>query len=199
MSANAPRRTVRNATLWTLAGSFALIGVIIVVSAWGQTPRGESIIENPGALIGGVIAGLGTLMGVIMPAVLRAERNSEELKEQVKNDHKKEDGTPLLLRDDLDDKHEQVLHQIALVTHTLKTVEGGLALAIELSRANAADVRGIRHDIGRLNDDVRENTRETRTVSRVATGLVQTVGTLEGEVAKVKATIDKHHPKESNS
>lgn len=197
------KRAIRNAALWTVVVMFLLIGIIVFVSATGQTPKGESIIENPGALIGTVITGVGGLMAIILPAILKVEKNSEELKEQVKNDHKKADGTPLLLRDDLDDKHDVVLARLDsidarfnLIGDNVENIEEGVRLAIQLGQANASDVRGMRRDMGRLTDDIRENTRETSEIRKLATGVIRTVSTLEGEVVGVKNAIVKYHPEE---
>lgn len=192
------RRTGRNTVLWTVATGIGLIGVIIFSSAVLQNSKGDPLFEKPDTLIGIVITALGGLMAVLLPALLRFERNSEELKEQVKNDHKKPDGTPLLLRDDLDDKHDVILAR-------LDSLQDKVDISVGLSQANASDVRGIRKDMGRLHDDLSRmrtnleaSTTETTRVGRLTSGLIKTVSTLEGEVTQVKATIVKHHPEENS-
>lgn len=181
------KRTARNTGLWIATGGVLFIGALVLVSAWGETPKGEALIENPGTLLGIAITALGGILVAILPAALRLERNSEEVKEQVQNAHKKPDGTPLNLRDDLDDKHGEVLTQI-------RNVRQAVDLALELTQANASDVRGMRRDMGRVQDsittissDLRENSAETARIRKITTGLQRTVGTLESR-------IDLHHP-----
>lgn len=192
------KRTARNTGLWVATGGVVFIGALVIVSAWGETSKGETLIENPGTLLGIAITALGGILVAILPAALRLERNSEEVKEQVQNAHKNPDGTPLNLRDDLDDKHTELLEQIM-------SVKSSVGLALTLTQANASDVRGMRRDMGRIQDrmetmstDLRKNTDETTRVGKIATGLVRTVGTLEGEVQDVRATIVKYHPDEES-
>ena len=47
-----------------------------------------------------------TLLGVALPVLVKMRRQIGEVKEQVANDHRKEDGSPLNLRDDIDGKHD---------------------------------------------------------------------------------------------
>lgn len=174
------KKSVRNAVLWTVAGAFALLGIIVFVAATGQTEKGEAIIENPGALFGIVITSLSSIMAILLPILLRAEKNTEIAKEQLQNEHKNADGTPLNIRDDLDDKHEVILTK-------LESLQGGVNMAIRLSEGNASDIRGMRRDVGRVQDTISENTREIARVSHLATGLINTVDALG-------ATVKKNHP-----
>lgn len=177
-------RTARNTVLWTAAVALFAVGLIVFVSATGETKKGEALIENPGALIGIVFSSLATLMGILLPLLLRAEKSMDMVKENVQNDHKKSDGSPLYLRDDLDGKHDVILEKLG-------SLADGVAIAIRLSEGNAADIRGMRRDVGRVRDDLAENTRETSRVARVVTGLVRTVD-------DVKARVDTHHPEEGS-
>lgn len=60
-----------------------------------------------------VIAAVGGVVGLVAAAVVTAIiapiilRRLKAIQEQVANDHKKADGAPLNLRDDLDGKHDE--------------------------------------------------------------------------------------------
>lgn len=49
------------------------------------------------------------------------------VQEQVANDHKKPDGAPLLLRDDLDEKHDENAKKLDRALHLLGTVQRDVA------------------------------------------------------------------------
>ena len=49
------------------------------------------------------------------------------VQEQVANDHKKPDGEPLLLRDDLDEKHDENAKKLDRALHLLSTVQRDVA------------------------------------------------------------------------
>ncbi len=206
-------RAARNIILWVVIGAIIILGVIVLLSALGETKRGEPMIENPGTLIGGVITGLGGLMTLLLPLLLKVEKTQEAVKEQVENSHKKPDGSPINLRDDLDTKPSQdyldevvdglkdhVEEHLSRVTDTLTRAIQSLDRRIE---GSASDIRGMRRDIGRANDNIRENTAQIQEVSKTVSGVVKTVNSLDthlgDKVNDLSDRIDSYHPPQEES
>ena len=181
------RRGGRNAILWTIAGGIILLGLIVIVSAYGETPRGTAIIENPAVLMGGVVTMIGAVLTSVLPIILRAEKNQEVVVEQLQNDHRHSDGSPFLMRDDMDKKHEDVLEQIA-------GIQAKLNLAVELSRGTAVDVRDMRREVGNLHQSGVDNARETRAATQVASDAAHAVSGLVRTVEALQARVDRYHP-----
>lgn len=162
------RRRARNVLLWVGIGLIVLIGSIVLISALVETRSGEPVIENPGVLIGSVITATGGVLCVILPLLLRAESNSEAVRKEVEPvgpGHPPEDGT---LRDEM--------------TAGFERVDRGLRHAIDLGMNTAADLRGIRRDIGRNTDLV------ISTASRV--------GKLERRTDAIERRVDSLDPTE---
>lgn len=206
-------RAARNTVLWVVVGAIIILGIVVLLSALGETKRGEPMIENPGTLIGGVITGLGGLMTLLLPLLLKVEKTQEAVKEQVQNDHKRADGTPINLRDDLDSKpseayldkainsvKEHVEEQLNMVSSALSGAIGSLDKRIE---GSASDIRGLRRDIGRISDATSDNTEKIQEVSKAVTGATRTVNNLDTHLSRkvndLSARIDSYHPPEEQS
>lgn len=142
-------KKARNTGIIITLVTFGLIGVIILISSIQAAAGGLPILENPGALIGGAISSLTILLGAVLPLLLRVERTGEAVHEHVANSHTKEDGTPLYLRDDIDNLRREMRQGFL-------DVKSGIAHAIELSMANATDIRGIRRDVAEGRADRKE-------------------------------------------
>jgi hypothetical protein len=85
-----------------------------------------------------------------LPTVLGTRKDAAEVREQVSNAHVKTDGSPLNLRDDLDDKHDLLL---AGIRHLTNLVEGVLE-----------DQRATRDDVSTLAKRVDTQSRRISTI-----------------------------------
>ena len=84
-------------------------------------------------VFGSVITAIITTIGIVIVAMLnRASTRQKQVLDHVQNEHKKADGTPLNLRDDLDEKFEGVSR---------------------LVRGAITDIGGIRQELRALRDD----------------------------------------------
>ncbi len=70
--------------------------------------------------------------------VSRVERNSHELRDQVGNDHRHPDGTPILMRQENDERHAAVMGKLAAMEQNLNGI--------------TRTIGGMQRDIGRLAD-----------------------------------------------
>jgi hypothetical protein len=91
--------------------------------------------------------------------VFSTRKDAAEVREQVQNAHLKPDGTPLNLRDDLDDKHDVTY---GALKHLTALVEG----VIEDQRNDRDDRRTDRADLKHLSARVDKNTGYIRDIRR---------------------------------
>lgn len=120
-----PELKHRNRTLlWTILGVLGMLAIILILGTIDD-PHGDPILDTPGAAFVQTIATAGLVVSVVLPLLRRTQKDAAETKEHVANDHKNPDGTPVILRDDIDGIH-------ALVTDI------------------SGEIRGVRRDIGRL-------------------------------------------------
>lgn len=155
---NARQRRGRNAIIWTILGMAALIGIVTLISALGEDPAGDPLIASLDVLIGTLMTSFAGILMVLLPIALRFEAKSNRIKadtasikQEVKNSH------PDNLRDDMDDKHAEV---VLMIQRTNKAI----GHAIELTMGTKKDIRGIRRDVGRVQDHLEDTDRKLRSI-----------------------------------
>lgn len=144
----------------------AVVTVLIVatlVAAFVVRPDGTAVVDNPATIIVAIITGLGGLSIALAPLFVRLLSSSEAVKQNVQNDHKKADGTPLLLRDDMDEKHDE---QLSFQTETRRMMMETMSDVRQAVNGVASDIRGLRKDVGRIDDRQGENRKDIETMLR---------------------------------
>lgn len=114
---------------WAAFASFAavlLVCALIVFIAFLKDADGNAIIENPGAVLVGFFALVGTIGTGVIAKLAPLQSGLDVIQQNVQNDHTKPDGTPLIMRDDLDDKHEEILTVLKEFQREIKRDIGGL-------------------------------------------------------------------------
>lgn len=124
--------------LWFVVGALMLVGVVVFFLAW-DAERAVRLIDNPTAILGGVISALGVVLAAVLPALLRVEKVTGLIRDNVQNGHK------VPLRQEQDDRHEELM----LVVTRLGSGIDNLSRRLD---GQASDIRGIRKDIGRTLD-----------------------------------------------
>lgn len=91
-----------------------------------------AVLGAAGIIIAALLGLIGTLLGLIL-------RNTRKVHEQVANNHIDEQGNPINMRDDLDEKFEGLADLVKGVAET--------------QRVQAADIGGLRADIRQIRSD----------------------------------------------
>lgn len=134
---------------WIVAAGLGIVVLFCVGIIWAGAMNdgdGNPLIENPGT----VLVGLFSLIGGLGAALIaKVTPPLKVITDNVQNDHKDEDGKPILLRDDQDRMHAESLAAqgetkaavAAQLTEFEKTV---LSALTEFRREIGKDIGGLR-------------------------------------------------------
>lgn len=176
-------RRVRNIALWVAAGAVVVAGAIIFLASLNKS-SGDPVLENPGTLIGTLIVTVGGMFSLILGVVLKAQSDTTTIKDHVQNAHVNADGTPLILRDDLDQKHDRMESRMdgieTLMREGFSDLKDQVGHAIQLAMGTSVDMRGVRMDVSHVNTQVAENSRRLSTVERRQDDGLRRLDSLEG-------------------
>lgn len=143
-------RRARNILIWVAVVTIGGVGILVILGGILLDPRGEPIIDKPETLIGTIITAFSALMAVLLPSILKAESNSEAVRAEVAP----ETPQPVpSMRVVVTEAIEVVKKEVAEVKEKVEDVE----TAVD---ATQADVRGIRRDVGRVADGLRDSARD---------------------------------------
>lgn len=159
------KRLVRTTIFWIIAGLAIIIGLILLLSSVVRNTDGDLVLDNIGGLLGAVFSSFGVLMVGVIPIMLKMLSNSEDVKSNVQNDHRKPDGTPLPMRDDMDDKHNEALNRM---DRGFEQQNEQIQHVVDLVMATQSDTRGIRKDIARLTANQDRNTADIAVLVRTS-------------------------------
>lgn len=98
-------------------------GLVTIPIQGGVTEGGLIIIS----ILVVLIAALAVVGLVLWRFGANIARRLNAVQDQVANDHKKPDGTPILLRDDLDDKHDENAAKLDRAIGLITTVQRDVA------------------------------------------------------------------------
>lgn len=132
---------------WIVAAALGIVLLFCIGIIWAGAMKdsdGNPLIENTSTVLVGLFALVGSL-GASIIATLTPKL--KVITDNVQNDHMKPDGTPLGLRDDLDDKHGEVLQD-----NKRRHDEQMAAIA-----AIAAAQNEMKRDIGGLRQENRDD------------------------------------------
>ena len=124
---------------WIAAAALGIVVLFCVGIIWAGAMKdgdGNPFIENTTAVLVGLfslIGGLGSALIAKLTPPLKV------ITENVQNDHVKPDGTPLNLRDDLDDKHDTTLAVLEVFRREVRRDIGGLRQENRDDRKASAD------------------------------------------------------------
>lgn len=176
---NVSKTRQRRTILWTvLSVIVALAGVLLLSTV--DAPDGKSWLES--SVIGSTIATLGLVAAATLPSLLGTRKDASIVREQVQNSHTKNQ------RDDMDDKHEVVVELLSKFSDRMDN----------RFQAVDANIRGVRKDVGRLDDRhvglddrLRKHEHLLHEVEKTVSGLDKKFAPLEvdattGEVKIVK-------------
>lgn len=180
---------------WVIIGAIFIIGLIVFLGAI-KDAEGVPLIDNPGLVTAAAITAIGGLAAVVLPILLKAESAAEvsrrsstdvadvvsTIRDNVQNSHRKPDGSPLHMRDDMDDKHSALMQR-------LDTMSDSIALATRLTESAASDIRGVRRDIGNLSQSVQGIQHRVQTVERNQDRMVERLHDVDG-----RGGAGDHHP-----
>lgn len=107
-------------------------------------PQGWAIVDA--AVITVVGGGLMTMLGVVLRRLKRVREDTATTVFHVANEHKDDQGDPINLRDDNDQKHDETMTAIRKLGDELTTVK--------------KDIGGIRHELRTLHENDTEHTRQ---------------------------------------
>lgn len=143
-----PHTEKRNRTVaWTLV---VTIGVLAAVLALGAIKGADGQPVLSGKLIELTLIQVGAVSAIIWPILLRTSKDAANIKDNVQNSH------PTVMRDDMDQKHSEVLAVVQSLHDRIETRFEGVA----------SDVRGMRRDIGRHSDQFLEQGKQLSAISK---------------------------------
>lgn len=141
-------------------GSAVTLGAIV----WTSTlydGHGEPVLDQPLALV--LVAFLG-LVGTMLSLIYKRTR---EVKDQVSNHHVDDSGRPVLMRNEQDERHEELVRRLDDV--------------VSEQRATRRDVGGMREEIRGLTAITRLNSDRITTVERRQDDGIRRLNNLEGK------------------
>lgn len=138
--------------LWAV-GAVVLAVVAVLILGAVDGPEGKPVISNPEALITQILITAGVIGAATLPTLIKTQKDAAVAKEQLANDHIDEDGKPINLRVEQDERHTTV---VDLVTDKFDDLARHFNIQFDGVRS---DIRGIRTDIGRNTNKI-ERTRE---------------------------------------
>lgn len=100
-------------------------------------------------ILGIVIVALVIVALVIWRFGSQIASRMKAVQDQVANDHKKPDGEPLLLRDDLDEKHDENARKLDKVLELIGTIQGDVAFLMRRSIAQEDRIDDLEDTDGR--------------------------------------------------
>lgn len=180
------RRLARRSIAWVLVVSAILVGLILVASTMVYKKDGDILIDNPTALIGGVIGSLGLVGAAMAPILLKMLDTTEVLKANVQNDHRDSDGNPLLMRDDLDDKHDEQMGGIVHLREDMFEIRQTVDRIVKSVEGVQSDIRGMRRDVGRVQDKQDINSMAISKMLRYQDASSRTHDDLSGRIALIE-------------
>lgn len=148
-------RRTRNVLIWTAVITIGSVGILVVLGGVLLDPKGEPIIEKPETLIGTIITAFSALMAILLPAVLKAESNSEAVKEQVSPEAPPQAAPVPSMRVVVTEAIQQVSEELAEVKTQVEDVK-------DTVDHTQSDLRGIRRDVGRVADGLRDSAIDRR-------------------------------------
>lgn len=118
MTSTVTRRLAQTG-LWTAVSVVvAILGILLLSTI--DNADGTPWLES--STIAQTISLLAVVAAAVLPSVLGTRKDAAEVREQVQNAHVKADGTPLNLRDDLDDKHDVLFSGLKHLTALIEGV-----------------------------------------------------------------------------
>jgi ABC-type nickel/cobalt efflux system permease component RcnA len=148
MTRDVTKRLTQTAVWTAVSITLAVLGVLLLSTI--DNPDGTPWLES--SIVAQTLAMLGVIVAALVPSIISTRKDTAEVREQVQNAHKTADGSPLNLRDDLDEKHDTVVEAIK---HLTRLVEG----VIE-------DERDGRDNLKALSRRVDANSKAIREVNR---------------------------------
>lgn len=124
---------------WIVAAALGVVLLFCVGIIWAGAMKdgdGNPFIENTSSVLVGMFALVGSLGASIIAALTP---KLKVITDNVQNDHTKPDGTPLNLRDDLDDKHDTILGVLEEFRREVRRDIGGLRQENRDDRKASAD------------------------------------------------------------
>lgn len=180
--ATRPWRTGRG--WWATAailGFVLLVCIGIVFSGVLHDTDGSPLVDNPGA----VLLGFFSLVGVLgSSAIAKLAPVLSNIKENIQNGHRKLDGTPLYLRDDLDEKHVAVGNRLTAVESHLDELTLQLGEAVDRVDHALSANRKTGDDVTQLREDVQAGRTETGEVRADVRGLRKDLGWIRDFITK---------------
>lgn len=178
---NIARQRQAKTGLWTvLSVAIALFGILVLSTI--DTPDGTPWLES--TLIGQTLATMGLILAAVLPSLLGTRKDAAVVREQVQNSHVKNQ------RDDMDDKHDEIRELIGVEFSKLHHE------IHERFEGVASDFRGVRKDIGRSADDIRELARGHKGLDTRLHEIGQQVTSLSGKIEVDTKTGEIHVHKE---
>lgn len=140
-----PRRLILGVVVG-LALMLAVVSVLLIVLSTVRDEDGKLLIDNTAGLIGAALSASSIPAVLLGVAVTNVSHQNRSILRNVQNDHRKPDGTPLGMRDDNDQKHDELVTMVRGLSRDLHDVRD--------------DIKGLRRDVGRLTDVQQEHTRQ---------------------------------------
>lgn len=157
LSAN-PHTQKRNRSLmWT---AVTTVGVVVFVIALGAIDGADGQPMLSGKLVEVTLIQVGAVSAILWPILLRTSKSAAAVQDQVQNSHSG------VMRDDMDAKHDQLLDRIQNLWDRMEN----------RFEAGAADVRGIRKDLGRHADKLDTHDEELKELRKRERALERKVG-----------------------
>nr|WP_278101173.1 hypothetical protein [Microbacterium proteolyticum] len=136
-------------TRWLSAGDNVTIPITGGITEGGLIIIGILVIVISALVVVGlVIWRFGSQIAARMKAV----------QDQVANDHKKPDGTPMLLRDDLDEKHDENAKKLDRALELIGTIQRDVAFLMRRSIAQEDRIDDLEDTDGRTRRTRRTDT-----------------------------------------
>lgn len=130
-----------------------------------------AVLGAAGIIIAALLGLIGTLLGLIL-------RNTRKVHEQVANNHIDDQGNPINMRDDLDDKFDG-----------LATLVKGVA---ETQKAQTADIGGLRAEIRQVRSEQADDREAAR---RAATDAASAARKAEKAASDALVALERTQPK----
>lgn len=120
--------------------------MITLINRLADVPQGDAAII--GSIAAAIIAPLvGLIITLRLSGKVKAiQSDASQTKDQVVNGHKKPNGDPLIMRDELDERHAE---QMDTLNQIRTEVKANTRRLNDVSR----DIGGIRQDVRQLHDD----------------------------------------------
>lgn len=134
------RRQVRTG-LFTAISVLSTFLVILGLSTV-DNPDGTPWLES--SVIGQSLATLGLITAAVLPSLLGTRKDAAVARDQLENSHVDDPSRVSNVRDDMDEKHSEILARLDRFEERVDRRFDG----------QSADIRGLRRDIGRHSDKI---------------------------------------------